>query len=140
MECTIRAMTIVDYPEVRALWERSEGVSLSESDTPEAVAAFLARNPGLSAVAASAAGAIAGAVLCGHDGRRGYLHHLAVSAGLRRRGISRQLIEFCFAGLAAEKIPKCNVFVLRESASSIAFWAHNGWIAPTWQLMQKRIA
>ena len=137
--CTLRPMTAADYPQVLALWQRSEGVGLGESDTADAVARFLERNPGMSAVAESSAGEIVGAVLCGHDGRRGYLHHLAVSRAHRRQGIARRLVRFCFSGLAREKILKCNVFVIRESPDSIAFWTHNGWVAPAWQIMQKRV-
>jgi ribosomal protein S18 acetylase RimI-like enzyme len=132
-------MTAADYPRVLALWQQSDGVGLGESDSAEAVAAFLARNPGLSAVAESGTGEMVGAVLCGHDGRRGYLHHLAVSAPHRRQGIARRLVQYCFAGLARERIPKCNIFVFREKPESIAFWTYNGWIAPAWQLMQKRV-
>jgi ribosomal protein S18 acetylase RimI-like enzyme len=137
--CSVRAMTAADYLPVLALWQRSDGVGLGESDTAQAVAAFLARNPGLSAVAESSAGEIVGAVLCGHDGRRGYLHHLAVSQAYRRQGIAGRLVRFCFSGLAREKIVKCNIFVLRENAASIAFWTHNSWVAPPWQIMQKRV-
>lgn len=139
LDCDIRPMDAADYPQVRALWERSDGVALSESDTPGGVAAFLARNPGLSVVAESPAGEIVGAVLCGHDGRRGYLHHLAVAAAHRRHGIAGRLVERCLSGLASANIPKCNVFVFRESREAVAFWAHNGWAVPTWQVMQKRV-
>ncbi len=135
--CTVRAMRVVDYPRVVALWKRSEGVGLSESDTLEGVAAFLLRNPGFSAVAETPIGEIVGAVLCGHDGRRGYLHHLAVAAAHRRQGIARRLVKYCFSGLTGVKIPKCNIFVFREHPEAVAFWTHNGWNAPTWQVMQK---
>jgi ribosomal protein S18 acetylase RimI-like enzyme len=47
---------------------------------------LLAGNPGLSLVA-ELDGAVVGAVLCGHDGRRALIYHLAVAASLRRRGI-----------------------------------------------------
>jgi ribosomal protein S18 acetylase RimI-like enzyme len=126
-------------PITNTSWLRSEGVGLGESDTKEGVAAFLLRNPGLSAVAESLHGEIVGAVLCGHDGRRGYLHHLAVAATHRRRGIARRLVQYSFSGLANEKIPKCNIFVFRENPGVVAFWTHNGWSAPTWQIMQRRV-
>lgn len=137
--CTVRAMTIADYGDVTALWLRSDGIGLSESDTKQRVDAFLERNPGLSAVAEGVGGEILGAVLCGHDGRRGYLHHLVVATAHRRRGIARRLVQHCFAGLARARILKCNIFVLRESPQSISFWTYNGWKAPTWQVMQKPI-
>jgi putative acetyltransferase len=90
----------------------------------------------LSAIAESD-GEIVGAVLCGHDGRRGYLHHLAVAATYRRRGIARRLVEHCFSRLANARIRKCNIFVFRENQEAVAFWTYNGWSAPTWQVMQK---
>jgi N-acetylglutamate synthase len=139
VDCTVRAMHLDDYVQVARLWQRSEGVGLSESDSLDGVAAFLLRNPGLSAVAESSTGEIVGAVLCGHDGRRGYLHHLAVDAAHRRRGVARRLLEYCFSGLSSAKILKCNIFVFRESPEAAAFWTHNGWHAPTWQVMQKRV-
>jgi N-acetylglutamate synthase len=57
----VRTMHAGDYPEVVALWLASEGVGLTESTSAEGVAAFLARNPGMSAVACDAAGRIVGA-------------------------------------------------------------------------------
>ena len=84
---TLRPLAHADYDTVRSLWENTEGIGLNESDTSAAVALFLERNPGLSLVALSPTGEIVGAVLCGHDGRRGYLHHLAVVKAARGRGL-----------------------------------------------------
>ncbi len=75
----IAAMTAQDYDEVAGLWRHTEGVGLDDdTDTREEIAAYLARKPGFSYVARQQC-QIVGAVLCGHDGRRGYLHHLAVA-------------------------------------------------------------
>jgi len=81
----IREMTIGDYDEVLALWKGTEGVGLTPADSRQNVARFLARNPGLSLVA-RAGGKIVGAVLGGHDGRKGYLYHLAVAPAIAARG------------------------------------------------------
>jgi N-acetylglutamate synthase len=70
---------------------------------------------------------IIGAVLCGHDGRRGYLHHLAVAAACRRKGIGRALVEACLTGLGSVGIPKCNIFLLADNELGKTFWTHNGW-------------
>jgi N-acetylglutamate synthase len=138
-EFTVRPMTVADYEPVRLLWEQTEGVSLNESDEPAALAFFLMRNPSLSAVARDTTGRVVGAVLCGHDGRRGYLHHLAVASECRRRGIARQMIAHCFAGLARAGIPKCNLFLLHTNDEGREFWRHNGWVEPNWGVMQKRV-
>ncbi|MFO0928651.1 MAG: GNAT family N-acetyltransferase [Gemmataceae bacterium] len=84
-------LTSEHLPAVRALWQASEGLTLRDADSPEALARYLARNPRLS-VAAFAGGELVAAALCGHDGRRGYLHHVSVHPAHRRRGIGRRLV------------------------------------------------
>ena len=122
----VRDFRIKDYDAVIKLWQRTEGVGLNESDTRRAIAAYLRRNPKLSFVAEKA-GRIIGAVLCGHDGRRGYLHHLAVSKRHRCRGIGRQLVNACLAKLRKAGISKCNIFIYASNTAGMKFWAHNGW-------------
>jgi len=122
----LRVFRIGDYDEVIRLWKRTEGVGLNESDTRSAIASFLRRNSGLSFVAEKR-GRIVGAVLCGHDGRRGYLHHLAVARRYRRQGIGMQLINACLAKLHAADIHKCNIFVYAGHAAGMSFWKHNDW-------------
>jgi putative acetyltransferase len=124
---TLRPFTIADYDAVYALWLQTEGMGLNDSDTREAIAAFLERNCGLSAVACTAVGMIVGAVLCGHDGRRGYLHHLAVARSHRKQGIGRALVDQCLARLAAHKIQKCNLFLFANNTEGRTFWLKQGW-------------
>lgn len=75
MGVEIREMTILDYEPVYALWKESGDIGLSDADSKEGIKRFMARNPGFSFVAADE-GKIVGAALSGHDGRRGYIHHL----------------------------------------------------------------
>ena len=96
MSFSIRQMTREDYDRVIGLWRMSEGVGLSAEDERGPVSIFLERNPGLSFVATVGA-EIVGTCLAGHDGRRGYIHHLAVAGPHRGTGIGRALAE---AGLA----------------------------------------
>ena len=67
----MRHFRIEDYDAVIPLWRRTGGVGLNESGTRRVIAAYLRRNPRLSFVAEKD-GRIIGAVLCGHDGRRGW--------------------------------------------------------------------
>jgi len=122
----VRCFRIEDYDAVVALWRRTEGVGLNESDTRRAIAAYLRRNPRFSFVAEQD-GRIIGAVLCGHEGRRGYLHHLAVAKRHRKRGIGRQLVTACLAKLRKAGIQKCNIFIFANNAAGMKFWARTGW-------------
>ena len=85
-------MTIQDYSEAYDLWKTSEGIGLSDADTQQAIQRYLNHNPGMSFVA-RVDGKLVGAVLSGTDGRRGYLHHLAVAKPFRKSGVGRQLVE-----------------------------------------------
>jgi len=140
MNLIIRALIIADYEAVLRLWQDTEGVGLNESDSRENLALYLARNPGLCRVAVCGDD-IVGAVLCGHDGRRGYLHHLAVAETHRKLGLGRRLVEVCLADLARQGISKCNIFLFADNAAGEAFWQHNGWVKrPDLQVMQKNLA
>jgi ribosomal protein S18 acetylase RimI-like enzyme len=66
------------------------------------------------------------AVLCGQDGRRGYLSHLAVAAGYRNQGLGRQLVDRCCSQLAAAGILRCTIDVDAENGHGIAFWTRLG--------------
>lgn len=126
MEFAIREMTMADYPAVYALWSATEGIGLSDADAPEQIAAFLQRNPGMSFVAL-VQGEVVGAVLGGTDGRRGYLHHLAVQPAQRGAGMGRQLVARALAALKQVGVDRCHIFVYAENAAGRAFWQKMGW-------------
>ncbi len=115
-----------DYDEVTALWRRSGGVGLRPDETREWFLRYLARNPG-SSWTAHIDGRLAGAVLGGHDGRRGYLYHLAVADEARRRGIGRALVGAAVESLAAEGIARVTIFVYGDNAAGKDFWHRLGW-------------
>jgi ribosomal protein S18 acetylase RimI-like enzyme len=123
----ITEMAMTDYEEAYALWQACEGIGLSAADAPERIARYLARNPGMSFTARDVHGRLVGTVLCGHDGRRGYLHHLAVDAGSRGQGIGRALVARSIAALRAEGIDRCHLFVYRKNQGGRAFWRNIGW-------------
>jgi len=122
----IGEMTIEDYDEVTALWQSVDGMGLGPSDSRDNIARYLARNPGMS-FAAREGHMLVGAVICGTDGRRGYLSHLAVRASHRKQGVGKELIGRCLAALHAVGIPRCNLFVFAVNAGAIAFWRKMGW-------------
>jgi ribosomal protein S18 acetylase RimI-like enzyme len=123
---SIHIFTPQDTGEALDLWRSTPGIGISDADQPERIAAYLERNPGLSFVA-RVDGRLAGAVLCGSDGRRGYLHHLAVASEFRHMGIGTVLSERCLAGLHELGITKCHLFVMAGNAGGRAFWEQVGW-------------
>lgn len=126
MNISISQFKIESYDDVLALWQQCEGVGLSDADSRESIQAYLDRNPGMSFVA-TADGKVVGIVLAGHDGRRGYVHHLAVHPDCRRQGLARQLVDCCLTVLADSGIQKCHIFIFKSNADGIAFWASVGW-------------
>jgi putative acetyltransferase len=140
MSIEIIAMTLSDYDDCLALWQATEGMGLSQADRRESIGRYLARNPGMSFVARGADGALLGAVLCGHDGRRGMLHHLAVRADCRSQGLGRALVACCMAALEQEGIDKCHLMVFEQNAGGRVFWQRTGWYErPELVLMSRNI-
>ena len=126
MDVNILPMALDDHLEVVALWERSEGVGLSDADKPNGLEQFIERNPGTCFVARDGSDLV-GAVLCGHDGRRGYIHHLAVAKTHQRGGLGSALTDRCLDALREVGIDKCHLFVFRSNQDTLDFWHKAGW-------------
>jgi N-acetylglutamate synthase len=126
MNSEILQFDIESYENILALWKRCEGVGLSDADSPQAIHTYLDRNPGMSFVA-RVDGKIVGAILGGHDGRRGYIHHLAVDIAWRRQGIARRLVETCIHALKEAGIQKVHIFIFNSNTNGIAFWKSLEW-------------
>lgn len=123
---TIREMTISDYEAARALWQECGGIGLSgQDDSRDGIRRLLARNPRTCFVAEQD-GAIAGTILCGHDGRRAHIYHAAVRAAYRRQGVGRALVERACTALAEEGITKVALVAFADNADGNAFWESCG--------------
>ena len=122
----IDEMTMADYDSVIALLGRSPGLALRAADSREATMRYLERNPGLSFVARCAS-RVVGCVMCGHDGRRGYLQHLAVDSSYQRRGIATALVERCLAELRRLGVDKAHIDVLVAHGPAHQYWTGRGW-------------
>jgi N-acetylglutamate synthase len=138
MSVEITPFSIEAYEEVFALWKLCEGVGLSRSDSRDNIAVYLERNPGMSFLA-RVEDALVGAVLCGHDGRRGFIWHLAVHPKYRCQGIGRRLVDQCLSLLRQTGIEKCVVIVFDDNHNGIAFWERMGWITQGVRMIAKDI-
>ena len=122
-----RPMTADDYEAAYQLWENTAGMNLSEADSRGEVVRYLERNPGISQVCVNEDGTLAGTAMCGHDGRRGYMYHVAVSGGSRGSGAGRELVSRCLGKLREEGIMKCHLMVIGNNSLGRSFWAGVGW-------------
>jgi ribosomal protein S18 acetylase RimI-like enzyme len=121
-----REFRIADFGDALAMWRMIDGVEIAEGDSEQEVRAYLLRNPGLSRVAVNG-GMIVGAVLCGHDGRRGLIYHLAVALAYQGKGVGRRLLQECISGLRSVGITRALILVSEENATGRSFWLRNGW-------------
>ena len=120
-------MTIEDYEQVHDLWMKIHGFGIrSVDDSREGVERFLKRNPTTSVVAVED-DKIVGAILCGHDGRRGCLYHVCVREDFRRKGIGKEMVVHCMNALKEEQINKVSLIAFTVNDIGNAFWNCIGW-------------
>ena len=125
----MRAATPADHAALFALWRSMPGIQLRAEDEYEPFCRYLERNPGLSLLVEAEGKPIA-SLLAGHDGRRGYLHHLVVAPAWRGRGLASALLAEVLARLAEQGVRKSHVFVLGAAPEALAFWrARDEWLA-----------
>jgi ribosomal protein S18 acetylase RimI-like enzyme len=122
----IREFSINDYDAAIELWQRVEGLEIAEGDDREGVAQFLARNQGLSRVATDGS-AIVGVALCGHDGRRGHIYHLAVDPAYQGRGLGKRLLDESLEGLRRTGVKRVIIMVADDNPSGREFWKRSGY-------------
>ena len=126
-ERMIRTMKAGDYEGVYSLWMSIKGFAMrSIDDSREGVERFLARNPKTSVVALEE-GKIVGAILCGHDGRRGCMYHVCVHEDYRMRGIGKAMVVFAMEALKKEEISKVSLIAFTQNDVGNAFWNRIGW-------------
>lgn len=124
----IREMVIDDYESVYKLWSETEGMCMRNvDDSYEGINKFIKRNPNTCFVALDEQNKIVGAVLCGNDGRRGYIYHLAVDKNYRRRGVGKHLIQNASYALRDLGIMKAALLVLHTNKEGNEFWENIGY-------------
>lgn len=119
-------MKIEDYDDIVGLWNSVPGMGLNNlDDSREGVSRFLRRNPDCCFVVKTADG-IVGTVLCGHDGRRGGIYHLAVRPDQRGKDFGRALVKAAAEALKKEGISKVSAHVFVNNTEGNRFWDRMG--------------
>lgn len=127
----IRNMRLDDYDSVYTLWMSCPGMGLNNlDDSREGIAKYLTRNPDTCFVAENQ-GCIIGAILVGHDGRRGYISHTAVYPIHQHQGIGKQLVDAAMNALKKQGIHKVNLVVFARNEKGNAFWEKMGFTLRT---------
>ena len=122
----IRLLTIEDYESVYELWTNTKDMGMrSLDDSYEGIERFLKRNPTTSFVAEKD-NEVVGVILCGHDGRRGYIYHTAVNADYRRKGLGETLVNAALEALKKEGINKAALVVFSTNDVGNRFWESIG--------------
>src|SRR5260370_30769055 len=113
-EIRTREFSIDDYEAAIDLWQKVEGLDIAEGDDRESIRRFLGQNPGLSRVATDGSRMV-GAALCGHDGRRGYIYHLAVDPKYQGRRLGERLGTECLEGLRRTGLEPATIMVADDN-------------------------
>lgn len=122
----VRPMVIDDYDRVYALWMSCKNMGFNDvDDSRDGIGRYLRRNPNTCFVA-EAGGALCGVILTGHDGRRGFIHHMAVAEDCRRLGVGQALVERALDALRAEGISKVALVAFKYNEIGNAFWERQG--------------
>ena len=123
----LRPMRPEDLDGAIRLWCQTEGVIIRNyDDSPEGIARFIKRNPKTSLVL-DQQGEIVGTLLCGNDGRRGFIYHFVVRRDLRNRGLGTMMLNEVYRHLREDGIAKGGLVALTSNKLGLEFWKNRGW-------------
>ncbi len=122
----VEKMKIEDYEEIYLLWSEASGITLRVvDDSKDGIDRFIKRNPNNSFVC-RIDGKIIGCILCGHDGRKGFIYHTVVKQNQRGKGIGKRLVHQAINSLKEEQITKIGILVNSDNKQGNDFWTSLG--------------
>lgn len=125
----IQAMKESDIDQVLKLWNDIFGSSFLESSvTKEDLIIYLEKNPDASSIACTKDRNVIGALLCGNDGIRGYIYHIAIYNEYRVNEIERRLLDRSLAKLREIGIETGFIFTQNNNHEMDANFNSIGWI------------
>ena len=122
----IRAYHDADEAAVVALWLRA-GLTRPWNDPRKDIARKLAVQSELFFVLVLES-RIAGTLMAGYEGHRGWMNYLAVDPELQRRGYGRMLVEHAERALRDRGCPKINLQVRATNSEAIEFYRKLGYL------------
>jgi len=121
----IELFTMRYYHEIIDLWKRS-GLELSSSDTRDEIARMLKRNPDLFLIGKENEKVIA-VVIGAFDGRRGYVHHLAIDPDYQKKKYGKIMMDELIKKFHIKKIHKVHLFIEKYNKEVVDFYRKLGW-------------
>ena len=113
------------YNEVIELWKKT-GISVSSSDTKEELEKMYNRNPQLFLLGKMKE-KVVGVVMGGFDGRRGYLHHLAIDPEYQKKGYGRLMVDNLIKKFRKLGVHKVHLFIEKNNKEVVKFYQNLGW-------------
>jgi ribosomal protein S18 acetylase RimI-like enzyme len=132
MTFTLRTARAQDADRLLDLWREAAENDGRPPDTPEAVAALLARDAA-AVILAQDGGRLIGSVIAGWDGWRCHLYRLAVAPAWRRRGVAGALLDAAHERFAALGGTRADAMVLDGNDLGQQLWRARGYVRqPDW--------
>ena len=126
-----------DHDALVSLWS-SCGLLRPWNDPRRDIERKLVRDPG-GLLVLEADGCLAGSVMVGYDGHRGWVNYLAVDPAWQGRGLGRMLMDKAEQRLLALGCPKVNLQVRTSNEHAVAFYRHLGYGTDDVVSMGKRL-
>ena len=115
-----------DLALVRLLWEEN-GFFLTISDSIPELTRMIKQNPKLCFVMETEEEDLIGAVLGGFDGRRGWVHHLAIKKEYQNQGLGKEMMNTLTSAFESLGVVKIKLEVLESNKNVIKFYKKLGW-------------
>jgi ribosomal protein S18 acetylase RimI-like enzyme len=113
------------YKDIVNIWKKA-GIEVGSSDTKEEIEKMMKKNPHLFLMGKKDEKVVA-VVLGGYDGRRGYVHHLAVDPDFQNKGIGESLMNELTLRFKAMGVHKIHLFIEKYNMSVLKFYKKMGW-------------
>jgi ribosomal protein S18 acetylase RimI-like enzyme len=113
------------YPDIMELWKKA-GISVGSSDTKEEIAVIFNRNPELFLIGKEHEKIVA-VVIGAFDGRRGYVHHLAVDPKYQKKGYGKAIMDELLERFREKGVHKIHLFIQKQNEKVVEFYSRRGW-------------
>ena len=121
----IELFTMRYYHEIIDLWKRSR-IDVSSSDTRDEIARMLKRNPDLFLIGKENEKVIA-VVMGAFDGRRGYVHHLAIDPDYQKKKYGKMMMDELIEKFHIKNVHKVHLFIEKNNKEVVDFYRKLGW-------------